>query len=103
MLSGLPASIRDVVDGLSTTVPREHRVRSGDNPLQAEMRRIVESIYGPPLPRLPGLDIGRAYYRACEAAQQAEALTRYAYEYASEQLHDDVAALVVKVQSDQAA
>ena len=33
-----------------------HRVRSGDNPLQAEMRRIVESIYGPPVRRLPGLD-----------------------------------------------
>jgi sigma-B regulation protein RsbU (phosphoserine phosphatase) len=42
-------------------------------------------------------------YRACEAEQQAEALTRYAYEYANEQLHDDVAALVVKVQTDRAA
>jgi serine phosphatase RsbU (regulator of sigma subunit) len=29
--------------------------------LQREMRRIVESIYGPPLSRLPGLEIGRAY------------------------------------------
>jgi sigma-B regulation protein RsbU (phosphoserine phosphatase) len=42
-------------------------------------------------------------YRACEAEQQAEALTRFAYEYANERLHDDVAALVVKVQTDRAA
>jgi sigma-B regulation protein RsbU (phosphoserine phosphatase) len=42
-------------------------------------------------------------YRACEAEQQAEALTRYAYEYANEQLHDDVAALVVKVRTERAA
>jgi len=42
-------------------------------------------------------------YRACEAEKQAEALTLHAYEYANEQLHDDVAALVVKVESDQAA
>lgn len=41
-----------------------YRLRSGDNPLQAEMRRIVESIYGPPLRRLPGLDIGCAYLNA---------------------------------------
>ncbi|GAC1619288.1 MAG: hypothetical protein NVS4B13_11510 [Candidatus Elarobacter sp.] len=32
-----------------------------DNALQAEMRRIVEGVYGPPLRRLPGLDVGRAY------------------------------------------
>ena len=36
-------------------------------------------------------------YRACEAEQQAEAVTRHAYEYAGERLQDDVAALVVKV------
>ena len=42
-------------------------------------------------------------YRFCEAEEQAEALTRYAYEYANEQLHDDVAALVVKVQTELAA
>ena len=42
-------------------------------------------------------------YRAYEAEQQAEALTRYAFEYADEQLHDDVAALVVKVQTELAA
>jgi sigma-B regulation protein RsbU (phosphoserine phosphatase) len=45
---------------------RNHQVRSGDNPLQAEMRRIVESIYGPPVRRLPGLDIGRAYLNASQ-------------------------------------
>jgi serine phosphatase RsbU (regulator of sigma subunit) len=39
-------------------------------------------------------------YRVCEAEQQAEALTRYALEFADEQLHDDVAALVVKVQTE---
>lgn len=38
-------------------------------------------------------------HRAYEAERQAEALTRRAYEYASERLHDDVAALVVKVAS----
>ncbi len=38
-------------------------------------------------------------YRAC----QAEALTRHAYAYANERLHDDVAALVVKVQPGRAA
>jgi sigma-B regulation protein RsbU (phosphoserine phosphatase) len=42
-------------------------------------------------------------YRFHEAAEQAEALTRYAFEYAGEQLHDDVAALVVKVQTVAAA
>ncbi|MEA2785371.1 MAG: phosphoserine phosphatase RsbU/P [Candidatus Eremiobacteraeota bacterium] len=42
-------------------------------------------------------------YRSSDAEQQAEALTRYAFEYAGEQLHDDVAALVVKVQTDLAA
>jgi serine phosphatase RsbU (regulator of sigma subunit) len=41
-----------------------HRLRAGDNPLQAEMRRIVESIYGPCVRRLPGLDVGRAYLNA---------------------------------------
>ena len=42
----------------------DHYLRSSDNPLQAEMRRIVESIYGPVVRRLPGLDIGRAYLNA---------------------------------------
>ena len=55
---------RDVADGLSTVRSRSHHVRASDNPLQAEMRRIVESIYGPPVRRLPGLDIGRAYLNA---------------------------------------
>src|ERR1700736_652175 len=32
--------------------------------LQTEMRRIVESLYGPPVRRLPGLDVGRAYWGA---------------------------------------
>jgi serine phosphatase RsbU (regulator of sigma subunit) len=32
-----------------------------ENALQAEMRAIVEALYGPPLRHLPGLDIGRAY------------------------------------------
>jgi sigma-B regulation protein RsbU (phosphoserine phosphatase) len=32
-----------------------------ENALQAGMRRIVEGVYGPPVRRLPGLDIGRAY------------------------------------------
>jgi serine phosphatase RsbU (regulator of sigma subunit) len=33
----------------------------GENALQTEMRLIVEALYGPPVRRLPGLDIGRAY------------------------------------------
>jgi sigma-B regulation protein RsbU (phosphoserine phosphatase) len=37
-------------------------------------------------------------YRAYEAERQAQELTRCAFEYAGEHLHDDVAALVVKVQ-----
>jgi serine phosphatase RsbU (regulator of sigma subunit) len=36
-------------------------------------------------------------HRDLEAERQAEAVTAYAYEYAAERLHDDVAALVVKV------
>jgi phosphoserine phosphatase RsbU/P len=32
-----------------------------ENDLQSEMRRVVEAIYGPPVRRLPGLDVGRAY------------------------------------------
>lgn len=36
-----------------TTVP--------ENPLQAEMRRIIEGMYGPPVRHLPGLDVGRSY------------------------------------------
>ena len=35
--------------------------------------------------------------RQWEAERQAEAITLHAYEYAAQQLHDDVAALVVKV------
>ena len=35
--------------------------------------------------------------QSCDAERQAEAVTQYAYEYASGLLHDDVAALVVKV------
>jgi serine phosphatase RsbU (regulator of sigma subunit) len=34
--------------------------------LQAELRRIVESIYGPAVRSLPGLDIGRAYLSATD-------------------------------------
>ncbi len=49
---------------MKVLLPPNHRVRSGDNPLQAEMRRIVESIYGPAVQRLPGLEIGRAYLNA---------------------------------------
>jgi serine phosphatase RsbU (regulator of sigma subunit) len=32
-----------------------------DDSVQIEMRRIVEALYGPPVRRLPGLDVGRAY------------------------------------------
>ncbi len=43
-----------------------HRPGADDNPLQAEMRRIVEGIYGPPVRRVPGLEIGRAYLNAMD-------------------------------------
>ena len=36
-------------------------IPADENLLQAAMREIVESLYGPPVRRLPGLDIGRAY------------------------------------------
>jgi sigma-B regulation protein RsbU (phosphoserine phosphatase) len=35
-----------------------------ENALQMEMRHIVEAIYGPPVRRLPGLDVGRSYLGA---------------------------------------
>jgi sigma-B regulation protein RsbU (phosphoserine phosphatase) len=38
--------------------------RAGEHLLQAELRLIVESVYGPPVHRLPGLDVGRAYWGA---------------------------------------
>ncbi|HEV3086782.1 MAG TPA: SpoIIE family protein phosphatase, partial [Candidatus Elarobacter sp.] len=48
--------------------PRSARTEFGtrgaaaaESALQGEMRRIVESVYGPPVRRLPGLDVGRAY------------------------------------------
>jgi serine phosphatase RsbU (regulator of sigma subunit) len=37
-----------------------------ENELQAEMRRIIEGVYGPPVRQLPGLDIGRAYLGAVD-------------------------------------
>lgn len=40
-----------------------------EDPIQAELRLIVESIYGPPTRRLPGLDIGRAYWGASKEFQ----------------------------------
>ena len=49
---------------MNSLLSQNHYLRAGDNPLQAEMRRIVESIYGPPVRRLPGLEIGRAYLNA---------------------------------------
>ena len=39
-------------------------VRRAEQPLQTEMRLLVESLYGPPVRRLPGLDVGRAYWGA---------------------------------------
>jgi len=51
---------------MNTVLSPNHRLRASDNPLQAEMRRIVESIYGPAVRRLPGLDIGRAYLNATD-------------------------------------
>src|ERR1700736_5368306 len=52
-----PPRIR-LVAGISDGAPR------AEASLQNEMRRIVESIYGPPVRRLPGLDVGRAYWGA---------------------------------------
>lgn len=39
-------------------------LRRAEQPLQTEMRLLVESLYGPPVRRLPGLDVGRAYWGA---------------------------------------
>ena len=64
MLPGMPAGVCDVAYGMNTVLTPDLGLRSSDNPLQAEMRRIVESIYGPAVRRLPGLDIGRAYLNA---------------------------------------
>jgi serine phosphatase RsbU (regulator of sigma subunit) len=52
---------------MSFVLPRHPREYDADatplseNALQTEMRLIVEALYGPPVRRLPGLDIGRAY------------------------------------------
>ena len=52
---------------MSFVLPRHPREFDADatplseNALQTEMRLIVEALYGPPVRRLPGLDIGRAY------------------------------------------
>ncbi|MDB5071070.1 MAG: Regulatory protein [Candidatus Eremiobacteraeota bacterium] len=64
MLRRLPARVRHVVVELNAVPPPDRRRRAGDVKLQAELRHIVESIYGPPVRRLPGLDIGRAYLGA---------------------------------------
>lgn len=37
---------------------------SEEDSLQTEMRLVVESIYGPPVRHLPGLDVGRTYWGA---------------------------------------
>lgn len=37
-----------------------------ENPLQIEMRHIIEGLYGPSIRRLPGLDVGRAYRGAAD-------------------------------------
>jgi phosphoserine phosphatase RsbU/P len=42
---------------MSLVIPQQH----AENEQQAEMRLIVEALYGPPVRQLPGLDIGRAY------------------------------------------
>ena len=55
---------------MNAVLPRPARRRAGDIKLQAELRHIVESIYGPPVRRLPGLDIGRAYVGAVNEAFQ---------------------------------
>lgn len=45
---------------MSLVLP-ESAAPATENGLQIAMRGIVESLYGPPVRRLPGLDIGRAY------------------------------------------
>src|ERR1700676_1081199 len=73
MLPCVQGFVRRLVGELKTMLPPRdgskvtsvwnaaHRAK---NSLQAEMRRIVGSLCGPPLRRLPGLDVGRAYWGA---------------------------------------
>jgi sigma-B regulation protein RsbU (phosphoserine phosphatase) len=46
----------------STGVP--DAPQPNEHSLQTELRLLVESVYGPPVRRLPGLDVGRAYWGA---------------------------------------
>jgi sigma-B regulation protein RsbU (phosphoserine phosphatase) len=62
MLRGVQKRLPVVALVIDRGLPSERR--RFDDPVQAELRRIVESIYGPPIRRLPGLEIGRAYLNA---------------------------------------
>ena len=55
-MSGVPGD--RAAAGLSNAI------HHADPSLQTEMRLLVESVYGPPVRRLPGLDVGRAYWGA---------------------------------------
>ncbi|MFN2460247.1 MAG: PP2C family protein-serine/threonine phosphatase [Candidatus Velthaea sp.] len=74
MLSCLQARICGIVTGLTLVLPSvpqpqqfaPHGLVRIENALQTEIRLIVEDVYGPPMRRLPGLDIGRAYRGASD-------------------------------------
>jgi serine phosphatase RsbU (regulator of sigma subunit) len=57
------SAIQPFEDMLAPQGPSEATQRAGYS-LQTELRLIVESVYGPPVRRLPGLDVGRAYWGA---------------------------------------
>jgi sigma-B regulation protein RsbU (phosphoserine phosphatase) len=65
MLRSVQNSVRGGTRMNHSSLPTKQR--RFDDPVQTELRRIVESIYGPPVRRLPGLEIGRAYLSAARA------------------------------------
>jgi len=74
MLCHLESGIRRFAAQLKAVGARANReARSfrtperAEEPLDVELRRLVEDIYGPAVPDLPGLDVGRAYWGAKSA------------------------------------
>ncbi len=61
MLWGVQVGVRRGTQSVNCEPEFGMDLDSGENTLQTEMRLIVEALYGPPVRKLPGLDIGRAY------------------------------------------
>ncbi len=74
MLRPLESGVRRLTTPLRIVGPRVNRearsIRTpqrAEEPLDVELRWLVEDIYGPAVRDLPGLDVGRAYWGAKEA------------------------------------